>query len=110
MRDYAILSLMVTTGLRNVEVQRANIEDLRTLADFTVLYIQGEGLEQKTDYVKVEMPIEEAIRVYLKARGTIKETDPLFTSVAHRNSGKRMTTRSISRIVKNNMIETDLRQ
>ena len=37
-RDYAILSLMITTGLRTVEVERANIEDMRTVADFTALF------------------------------------------------------------------------
>lgn len=108
MRDYAILSLMVTTGLRTVEVMRANVEDMRTVADFTALYIQGKGHEERTDYVKVEPPVEDAIRAYLKARGKVETGEPLFSSIAHRNSGERMTTRSISRIAKENMIEADL--
>ena len=108
LRDYAILSLMVTTGLRTVEVMRANIEDMRTVADFTALFIQGKGHEERTDYVKVEPPVEDAIRAYLRARGKAERTEPLFTSIAHRNSGERMTTRSISRIAKENMIEADL--
>lgn len=108
LRDYAILSLMVTTGLRTVEVMRANIEDMRTVADFTALYIQGKGHEERTDYVKVEPPVEDAIRAYLKARGKASGQEPLFASIAHKNSGERMTTRSISRIAKENMIEADL--
>lgn len=108
LRDYAILLLMVTTGLRTVEVARANIEDMRTVADFTALFIQGKGHEERTDYVKVEPPVEDAIRAYLKARGKIKGKQPLFTSIANRNSGERMTTRSISRIAKENMIEANL--
>lgn len=108
LRDYAVLSLMVTTGLRTVEVERANIEDMRTVADFTALFIQGKGHEERTDYVKVEPPVEDAIRAYLKARGKAEGKEPLFTSIAHRNSGDRMTTRSISRIAKENMIEADL--
>jgi len=43
MRDYAILVLMLTCGLRTIEVSRANIGDLRVLGDNTVLYIQGKG-------------------------------------------------------------------
>lgn len=105
LRDYAILSLMVTTGLRTVEVMRANIEDMRTVADFTALFIQGKGHEERTEYVKVEPIIEEAIREYLRARGTAKGKEPLFASIAHRNGGERMTTRSISRIAKENMVE-----
>lgn len=109
LRDYAILLLMVTTGLRTIEVQRANIEDLRTVADFTALFIQGKGREERTDYVKVDSPVEDAIRAYLKARRKTNRAQPLFTSIAHRNSGNRMTTRSISRIVKENMIEANLK-
>ena len=108
LRDYAILLLMVTTGLRTVEVQRANIEDMRTVADFTALFIQGKGHEERTEYVKVVPDAEDAIRAYLKARGKTEGTQPLFASIAHRNSGERMTTRSISRIAKENMIEADL--
>jgi len=108
LRDYAILSLMVTTGLRTVEVMRANIEDMRTVADFTALFIQGKGHLEKTAYVKVEGPVEDAIRAYLAARGKAAATEPLFASIANRNGGGRMTTRSISRIAKENMIEADL--
>lgn len=107
-RDYAILSLMVTTGLRTIEVERANIEDLRTVADFTALYIQGKGHTERTDYVKVPAQVEDAIRAYLTARGKVEDKQPLFTSIAHRNGGERMTTRSISRIAKDNMIDADL--
>ena len=107
-RDYAILSLMVTTGMRTIEVERANIEDLRTVADFTALFIQGKGHLEKTEYVKVEEPVEEAIRAYLTARGKAGQQEPLFASIANRNTGGRMTTRSISRIAKENMIEADL--
>ena len=99
-RDYAILSLMVTAGLRTIEIARANIEDLRTVADFTALYIQGKGHEEKTDYIKVVEQVEDAIRDYLTARGERDRKAPLFASIANRDAGERMTTRSISRIAK----------
>ncbi len=108
MRDYALLLLMVTTGLRTVEVQRANIGDLRNVADFTALYIQGKGHEERNDFVKVEGPVEEALREYLTARGRAGAHEPLFASVARRNTGGRMSTRSISRIAKECMIGADL--
>ena len=108
LRDYAILSLMVTTGLRTIEVIRANVEDLRNIAEFTALFVQGKGSLEKTNYVKIEQPIEDAIRLYLTARGTVTSTEPLFVSIANRNKGCRMTTRSISRIVKQNMLAAGL--
>lgn len=108
LRDYAILALMVTSGLRTIEIARANIEDMRTVADFTALYIQGKGHEEKTDYVKVVEPVEDAIRDYLTARGTTSGSAPLFGSVAHRNNSNRMTTKSISRLVKENLVAAGL--
>lgn len=101
LRDYTLLVLMTTGGLRTVEIIRANIEDLRVLGDATVLYIQGKGREEKTEYIKITPYTEEAIRTYLRSRGTTEPTAPLFTSGANRNRGQRLTTRSISRIVKN---------
>lgn len=100
LRDYAILSLMVTSGLRTIEVSRANIGDMRTVADFTALFIQGKGHEEKNTYVKLAEPVEDAIRAYLSERGSTSAEAPLFSSAAHRNDGERLTTRSVSRIAK----------
>lgn len=108
LRDYAILSLMATTGLRTVEVSRANIGDLRTVADFTALYVQGKGRNEKTEYVRVPEQVQSAIGEYLRARGTEDEDAPLFSSIANRNDGERMTTRSISRIAKLHLGEANL--
>lgn len=104
-RDYAVLVLMVTGGLRTVEVVNANVEDLRTLADDTVLFIQGKGRDEKTEYIKLSAPVEAAIRDYLKIRGEVKPASPLFASMSNNSKGERMTTRSISRIAKDSMIE-----
>ena len=100
LRDYAIMVLMITGGLRTIEVSRADIADLRTAGDRTVLYIQGKGREEKTEYVKLSPQVEAAIRAYLKARGTTEESAPLFASMSNNSKGQRMSTRSISGIVK----------
>ena len=102
-RDYAILALMVTAGLRCIEVERANIEDLGTAGDSAVLYIQGKGHEEKNEYVKIVPQVETAIRDYLKTRGEYYGKAPLFASASNNSKGARMTTRSISRIVKDHM-------
>lgn len=105
LRDYAILALMITGGLRTVEIVRADVADLRTLGDDTVLYIQGKGRDEKTEYIKLSAPVEAAIREYLKTRSDIETSAPLFTSMSNNSKGERMTTRSISRIAKDSMIE-----
>lgn len=104
-RDYAITSLMVTGGLRDTEVVNANIEDMRTLGDYTVLYLLGKGREEKAEYIKIVEPVEEAIRDYLKARGKVLPEDPLFVSHSNKNINGRLTTRSVSRICKNALVD-----
>lgn len=108
LRDYAILSLMVTTGLRTISIIRANIEDIRTIGNDTALFYQGKGHEEKATLVKLAEPVETAISDYLRARGEKDRRAPLFGSIAHKNAGGRMTTRSISRIVKEHLIEAGL--
>lgn len=100
LRDYAILTLMVTGGLRDIEVVRADVGDLRTVGENTVLYVQGKGRQEKTEYVKIDSIVERAIRSYLKARGKVTETDPLFSSLSNNSKGQRLSTRSVSGIVK----------
>lgn len=104
-RDYALFLLMVTGGLRDIEVHRANIGDLRTLGDTAVLYIQGKGKDEKEDYIKVTTTTEKAVREYLNTRKPIVEEDPLFISHSNNSKGNRLSTRSISGIAKNCMIQ-----
>ena len=99
-RNYAMLALMLTTGLRTIEVVRANAEDMQAAGDNTVLYVQGKGHHDKDDLVRVPEHVEAAIREYLSARKCEDFTQPLFTSTSNRNKNGRMTTRSIRGIVK----------
>lgn len=102
-RDFAIVSLMLTTGLRTCEVVRANVGDIQNTAAGTVLYVQGKGHTEKDRYVKLTARVVAAIRDYLTARGTADEDSPLFTSTSPNNKGGRLTTRSISNVAKNSM-------
>ena len=83
LRNKAIVSLMVTSGLRCCEVQKALYGDLRTAGDSEVLYIQGKGHTSKDDYVKVAPAVGKMIRDYLKVRfkgNEPKDRDYLFVS------------------------------
>ena len=104
-RNYAIVLLMITGGLRDIEVSRAKVEDLRTSGNNTVLYLQGKGHDEKTDYVIIPEQTERAIREYLIARGKVTPEEPLFTSLSNNSTGKAMTTRSISDVAKSAMVQ-----
>lgn len=99
-RDYAILALMLTTGLRTISISLACIEDLGTAGDSAALYYQGKGHSMKDTFVKLSDPVEAAIRDYLAERGKASGSEPLFASTANRNSGQPMSTRTISGICK----------
>lgn len=100
-RDYAIAALMVTGGLRDIEIAQADIADLRQGPRGPVLYIQGKGWDSKDEYVTLAGPVDAGIRAYLAARG--EQAGPLFASISNNSKGQRMTTRSISGIVKAHM-------
>ncbi|MDI6452372.1 tyrosine-type recombinase/integrase [Peloplasma aerotolerans] len=90
-RDYAMIYLMVTTGLRSIEVRRAKIKDLKIIQDKRILYIQGKGRSSKDEFVKISKGVNEAIEDYLKIR---KDQSPyLFASRAKRS--KKPLTRTI---------------
>lgn len=103
-RNYAMLAMMLTMGLRTIEVSRANVDDIRTQGDAVVLYVQGKGHVEKDAPVRMPEHVERAIRAYLKDRGKTQDDAPLFASTSNNNRGKRMTTRSISGIVKQSFI------
>lgn len=100
LRDYALVNLTMRTGLRAIEVSRADIGDFRTMGSRRVLWVQGKGRDSKDDFVIVPDEAAAPIDAYLATREDRENTAPLFASSGNRNKQGRMTTRSISRICK----------
>ena len=100
LRDYAMLNLLIRTGLRTIELIRANIEDVTFKGGKRVLLVHGKGRDEKDNFVvltdKAFLPIE----TYLKTRMRAKDGEPLFVSTGNKSKGKRLVTRTISRIAK----------
>ena len=69
LRDYAMVSLMAHTGLRVVEIQRADVCDIRPVMGRSVLYVQGKGRDEKDEFVVLSPAVLRALGAYLKARG-----------------------------------------
>lgn len=104
LRDYALVLLMITGGLRAIEAHRANIGDMGKAGNSTVLYIQGKGRDEKAEFVKMPREVETAINTYLKARGTKDPAAPLFVSFSHNSAGQRLSVKSVSSTVKRRLI------
>lgn len=102
-RDYALINLVVRTGLRTIEVARAKIGDLRQRDGAIILEVQRKGHDAKDDLVVLTEEAVGPIYEYLAARGVHDDDAPLFASLSNRNRGQHMTTRSISAVVKNRL-------
>lgn len=100
LRDYAIVNLLLRTGLRTIEVIRANVEDITFKGSQRVLLIQGKGRDEKDNFVLLTDKTYQPIAQYLATRGNINGSEPLFTSTSNNSKGERLTTRSISYIAK----------
>jgi integrase/recombinase XerD len=108
LRDYAILNLMLRTGLRTIEVIRADLGDIRQQSGEAVLWIQGKGRDSKDEFVLLTQESLKPINEYLSKRGKADDNAPLFVSVSDRNKDERLTTRSIRRIVKEHLRDIHL--
>lgn len=100
LRNYALINLLVRTGLRTVEIARARIEDLRQESGEAVLWIQGKGRESKDDFVLLVDEALRPLREYLSKRKFKSATEPLFASLHQRYNDRFLTTRMIRGIVK----------
>jgi len=100
LRDRALISLLIHTGIRTIEAIRADVGDICSIAGHMVLRVWGKGRAEKDEFVILASDVLQAIEAYLKSRGNVSPQDPLFTSESNRNRGGRLTTRSTSRIIK----------
>jgi integrase/recombinase XerD len=100
LRDYAIINLLLRTGLRTIEVIRANVEDITFKGSQRVLLIHGKGRDEKDNFVLLTDKTYQPIKAYLETRKGSKGAEPLFTSTSNNSHGERLSTRSISYIAK----------
>lgn len=99
LRNYAIVNLLLRTGLRTIEVIRANVGDIVFKGSQRVLLVHGKGRVEKDSFVVLTEKAWAPIREYLKTRSALPE-EPLFTSTSNNSAGERLTTRTISGIAK----------
>mgnify|MGYP001350282212 CR=1 FL=1 len=100
LRDYAIVNLLLRTGLRTIEVIRANVEDITFKGSQRVLLVQGKGRDERDNFVLLTDKAYQPIAEYLATRGKVNSSEPLFTSTSNNSKGERLSTRTISYIAK----------
>lgn len=115
-RDYAIINLMARTGLRCIEVARADIADIvfKVVGDDNrrVLLVRGKGCTEKDNFVILDEAAYKPLADYLATRKGEPSSAPLFASVSNHAAkaekhvhdidynARRLSTRAISATVK----------
>ena len=104
MRDYAMINLMLRTGLRTMEVVGSDVGDIRQSANATLLYVRSKGKDGKDDFVVLTRETYEPIARYLAARRCSDPRSPLFVSHSRSNAGARLSTEALRMDVKKRLM------
>ena len=102
-RDKAIITALMTGGLRTIEVTRLRVADLVTDGGVDCLNVLGKGRDDD-ETVKISRQAAEVIREWLAAyeeTGLLSDDSPLFCSLAYNSFGEALTPHAISTLVKN---------
>lgn len=92
-RDYAIVQLMLQTGIRVGELTRLKLGDLTLSDDRGVLRVKGRGTSQDRT-IPLNKSVRKALRAYLDERGE-RTSGHLFLS----SKGEPLSARSVQRLV-----------
>ena len=109
-RDVAIMYTMLYAGLSEIEIVRADVEDLEQTLLGWHLRVQGKGHTVKDQQVPIDPPVMDKIRLYLDVRGRIRPTDALFVSHGHRSEGERLNTRSVRSRINHHLTSAELKR
>ena len=100
LRDYAIINLLLRTGLRTIEVSRLDVGDITYRRRKHVLLVWGKGHDTKDDYVPLSEKAYAPIMEYLGTRPSAGPADPLFVCEGYGSHGRRISPRRIQAICK----------
>lgn len=98
-RDFVMFNLLLHNGLRTIELNRANKEDIKNVGGQYILNIQGKGKKDKTQVAILTDSVLIPLLEYLEMRG--EDNYPaLFISLSSNCYGKRLSTKTISKRIK----------
>lgn len=106
LRDYAIVYLMLCTGLRTIEVSRLQICDICQDGGEYLLKVWGKGRDRgdkDKDFQVLDSDFISVISDYIKTREDVTDESYLFVSASRNNKGGQLTTRAISAICKDGL-------
>jgi site-specific recombinase XerD len=110
LRDRAMLALLGLQGLRTIEIERANVDDLQPRGETTALLVHGKGRDR---LVYLRPDVLDALNEYLSLRSRVEPDGrglPLFASVGNFAGGKRISRRGIRKVVDFYLLKAGLKK
>ncbi len=104
LRDFTIVLLIVSCGLRVSEVSALDANDIASVTGEPVIWVHGKGRDGKVDFVPITPALRDLLYHYMGKRASVPHGMPIFISYGHNSHGRRLSSRSVSRIVKDAMV------
>ena len=98
LRNKTIIYLLLKTGMREIEVVRANVEDYQATPDGHILRVQGKGRHDKTEFVVILPEVQVWLERYLATRLPLDGGAPLFLTMGKRH-GHRLAPRTLRALI-----------
>lgn len=111
-RNYAMIYLMIATGIRSITITRILIEDMVLMVGTPIIHVQRKGRNDKDDFVILEAEPYKILIDYLKFRfgveslqhlTPLQRKEPLFVSHANRNRGGAISSDLIRHLIKQHL-------
>lgn len=110
LRDRSIVAMMGLQGLRTVEIERANMEDLKLSSDVMSMLVRGKN-HDRVIYLRPD--VADILSRYLAERApthTDESGIPLFTACGNRAGGNRISRRGVRQVVDFYLKKADLKR
>ncbi len=98
LRNKTIIYLLLKTGMREIELVRANVEDYQATPDGQILRVQGKGRHDRTEFVVILPEVQVWLERYLVSRPRLQGEDPLFLTLGKRQ-GHRLSPRTVRGVI-----------
>ncbi|WP_067936530.1 tyrosine-type recombinase/integrase [Alicyclobacillus kakegawensis] len=110
LRDKAIIAMMGLQGLRTVEIERANVDELKINGETVSMLIRGKN-HDRVIYLRPD--VADILCRYLDIRKTVHPDEngvPMFTACGNRAGGQRISRRGVRQVIDFYLKKADLKR
>lgn len=102
-RNFAIVNLMLRTGIRRIEINRMNVSDIFEKNGLYFMKLQRKGRNFKDQTLGITEKAVNPVYEYLSLRNSAKDEEPLFINHSHHQPNARLNENTISVLIKDSL-------